>query len=344
MKRKYMIGSKFYLYTTDSEIPTIARLVSYEEGDKVKVNYGGYTTIVYRCELDSELEKGFITKVDEDIYRRTIEGCVKDQKWFRLMGEKEDLFIKFKVCDSTAVISIDDLDNRFVLLNPDGFITISNIIYDKGKSKDVAVTVHKGNELAPSIVARQNVLDIFYQPRDYHRKVGMAVSRETYGNAFDTLYDAEEAIDFKSIAAYKEDDLDTILRYIGSTRKYNNTLKRIAAINTAKIYRDMYIGLCRTVKELLDNNEFMLEFNGLFDILEYPYLFDLSRVNAIGHEYDWFQEIFHDRKIVDLRYFPYDRTMDLKDILERDEKYFFVKAIDGSIFLILYYDARDVYG
>ena len=108
---------------------------------------------------------------------------------------------------------------------------------------------------------------------------GISISTETCPANMDyNWFFAYKDIGYKkSIAVYLDDTLESILSLIDS-RKFDTVLDELH-----KKYSSYYEGFCKTLKELIDKNSFMVDFRKCFNIIEVPFHIDDS-VDFLSNE------------------------------------------------------------
>lgn len=211
-----------------------------------------------------------------------------------------------------------EIDENWVKLNPDGIISLINCIAIDNQNEevpDVMITLHrKGNDgtisAKPYAVCRQAVIDIFILLQQGNYVAGMTITEDTCPPEvrFDGCYNFKKATNWEEIAVYMDDTLDSILS-VTNTKKYDKRLQLIKSRDKMGIH-----GYCETLRELLHNNYFMLDFHKAFGIdeFEFPYFdFEDYNTNKILTEY-----IIRNKYEVPTRFYPvhYDKSIDLSEI------------------------------
>lgn len=191
--------------------------------------------------------------------------------------------------DNKFKLSKEELDSKYTRLNPHA-VTLFSIASLNEKLDDVIVAVHKmsdllSNEPTPYCACRQNITDVFANQLQLSNKMytGCSMSLQTCPPDVDyRMMMACNGIN-KSIAVctYMDDTLDNILSLI-RTKDYDNTLlslftdhvnfetknnPALAAIKDRITKLDHYNGYCKTLKLLLEQNNFMYDYYQGFNII-----------------------------------------------------------------------------
>lgn len=202
-----------------------------------------------------------------------------------------DTEVKISINDSNEIkkITINELQKKYIRLNPHAIINFC-IVKLEDRLDDVIVTVHKmsdltSNEPTPYCVCRQNIIDIFANQ--------IRISNKMYVGCCMSLQTCPPNIDYKimvacngmnkciNVCAYMDDTLDSVLEMI-NTKDFNNTLESLfidhvnavvrnnpkLAIMKERIMKlDHYDGYCKSLKLLLEQNNFMYDFYQAFRII-----------------------------------------------------------------------------
>ena len=190
---------------------------------------------------------------------------------------------------NTLKITKEQLEKDYMLLNPHAIVNLC-IAKVGNNLDDVIVTMHKMSDLAsneptPYCVCRQNITDIFANQIKISNKmyVGCSMSLETCPPDIDyRMMVACNGIDkCINVYAYMDDTLDDLLHMI-KTKDFDRTLEALfidhinyetksnpalAAIKQRMLKLDKYDGYCKSLKLLLEDNNFMYDFYRAFGIL-----------------------------------------------------------------------------
>ena len=289
----------------------------------------------------------FMRDTDKEWYRYiNFFGTEVEQKWTMLSENDEDKFVKFKVDDTFVKMTIDELKFNYTRLMPDGFFTISNVTYpmkdSEKKGFDVMVTVHKPGEKVPSIICRQDCADVFHvSSSEYRIPMGVSIPEEACPknmNYLDFMY-SDECKNFKSVAIYCDDSLDTILRYVGSLNKYNTTMKRLYE----KYKYSRFTGCKQNIVELLNSTGFVEDLKSVFGIFNFPFGLDLNRSEMNNIEITMLNKLVKpnsSKQIIEANYCPFDKAINTDDL---GIKHLFINIGDPKkvdLFILAYKEAE----
>lgn len=335
-KRKgFLIGAKFYRHIDGSNIPDIIRLTKIE-GDRYYFKDGGYTTIVDKSDLDAAVASREFIKVCSTTLR-TSDGHLYESpseyiRYFKFFNTAitqvwipthtiigDELFIEFKVEVRGLIMTYDNLIDNYTLLTPDGMITMCNASYKDEQTNQMVsapvITAHKKMENTPYVVCRPDVVNIFVMTNSPHVHLGLSISRHTLptGMNIGQFLEAEKATNFKACAYYSDDSLSDIFRAIGSTKKYDVTMKR-----TYDRFKDTnFILKENNLFEFAANSGFYDELLVMNGIYKFPFELPLN-TNKMN---DTLSLVFNKTirpskgyECVDIEYVPYDKTIDLNSI------------------------------
>lgn len=223
-------------------------------------------------------------------------------KYYRYEGDEIKLVRVMKFCSETELkiteedtketkkITIKELEENYICLNPHAIVNFCIAQLKDGLLDDVIVTVHKmsdlsSNEPTPYCVCRQNITDIFANQIQISNKmyVGCCMSLETCPPDVDyRIMIASDGIrKCISVCTYMDDTLDSILGFV-KEKDYNHTLESLFADHVNAVVRtdptltmmkdrimklDSYDGYCKTLRLLLEQNNFMYDFYKTFNII-----------------------------------------------------------------------------
>lgn len=211
----------------------------------------------------------------------------------------------------------ETIHNDFVKLKPDGMMMFY-IVRDSDQIKDVLVTLHPFDEkgqisTVPYAACRQDCVDIFRQaekrtPVEGQIWAGCSISDKTCPAETSVLafMNCEDFLYSRNVAVYLDDTLDSILEYI-YTAKFDNIL----AAYKKKHKGDNLVGICTTLKELLEDKEFMLDFHYAFNITEVPFPILPKETDHL------LLSIVEQVKSIAVKQVyvtPYDKTIDLSEL------------------------------
>ena len=200
-----------------------------------------------------------------------------------------DTEVKVSINNEIKKMSRKELEEQYLKLNPHAIVNFCIVKLRDGLD-DVIVTVHKvsdlnSNEPTPYCVCRQNITDVFANQIQISNKmyVGCCMSLETCPPDIDyrimvACNGMEKCI---NVCAYMDDTLDTMLELV-KEKEFNNTLEALFVDHVNAVVRstpslammkdrimklDSYDGYCKTLRLLLEQNNFMYDFYRTFNII-----------------------------------------------------------------------------
>lgn len=240
---------------------------------------------------------------------------------------RESVKVKNLLNNKYEIISIKDIDNKYILLAPDAAIAF-NIVKNKD-IEDVIVTCNraKGDTYngrpCPYLVLRQNMLDIHANilqndnlSGDY---VGCAVSLDNIpeGVDYNILTACDELLYYTIVYYYIDDKLDDILECIPNISKYNNVLEDIN--KTYCKFKGYPVtpginGYCTSLKDLIVVNNMMYCVRLGFGILPIKSDITIERNNKLPLMIKEDIEILLSHRILDEFLIEYKKDIDLDKI------------------------------
>ena len=269
----------------------------------------------------------------------------KTYKVYNLNTDKIETFYEDEIYDA----------KRFVVLNPDGFLTFSIVDMNKTNNvKDVMVCLHKRNETVdqlPYAVCRQCMQDIFIEQTILKTTnlttVGCSVSKESIpaGADFGATLVYERLRWMVITAVYLDDSLDSIAKYIFpgiNIKKFDNVLARTKEWSTINLPTTR--GFSDTVYDLLKDNRFIHDFRTAFDTLILDFNIDKDLSSSTGYQMflykeqlDIFKKQICNNKITMTYIIPYDKEIDLDDI---QRNYVLAQSKDNDDIFVIGYDVQ----
>ena len=214
-------------------------------------------------------------------------------------------------------LSYDTIHNDFIKLRPDGMMMFY-VVKDSDQIRDVLVTLHPFDEkgqisYVPYAACRQDCVDIFRQaekvtPVPGQIWAGCSISDKTCPaeTSVVSFMNCEEFQYSRNCAVYLDDTLDDILECI-YTARFDNIL----ASYKKKHRGDNLVGICETLKELLEDKDFMLDFHYAFNITEVPFpIIGNDTNNLLASIVEQVKSI----AVKQVYVIPYDKTIDLKEL------------------------------
>lgn len=256
-----------------------------------------------------------------DIFYRNLENGNLDL--IRINKFKnENSMIGIDQYGNTQKYSRDELINKWTRLKPIGYLSLSTVKLDNN-FKDVIVSIFRQKDLdngdsIPYCVCRQSVIDLFTMQTNRNpniQYVGISVSKDTIPE--DTPYEMMLACngvdDIVMISMYLGDTLDKLLSFVPSTQKYDRVLKNLYdSINP--IERNRLRGYCVSLKQLLNENNFMYDMLKAYDIEPIPYSVITVNDSELYPDIRKYLEGVLKVEMFKTYVIPYDLDIDLKSI------------------------------
>lgn len=264
--------------------------------------------------------------------------------------DSEDIrLVRFKGVNDVSVIqtngkqfkiSKQSLEENYVKLIPDGIVTFS--IVDTGKvndkdTKDILVSLYKTDDLndgnnIPYVVCRQNIQDFFttqINTNPYVQYAGLCMSKNSCpeGVQFEMILACNGILNNVGVSIYLDDSLEDILSLI-NTSKYDSLLQDMHSHIAFNV-----VGHCKSLKELLVDNEFMYEFHTTFDIIEVKFDTEIIRNDELHPEQRSILEEIIKCEMFKTYVIPFDREIDLHEI---QRSYIMISDSKNDIYIIAY--------
>lgn len=220
-----------------------------------------------------------------------MENAKVGTKFYRYYNDRLEVVRLMKVKNSDKFVVKDEESGvrlsltkaeleGYTLLNPDAHISIC--IVEHESVKDVIVAVHRTKDVLagvsiPYAICRQNVMDTFSNQTNRNEKlkfVGMTMSVDTCPEDKKNLLGmlgCKSIIKQQFVSVYLDDSLDNIISLI-NTVNYDSILSELydlfEMIDTSGEEEGVkYVGLHKTLKELLDRTKFIEEFRRGFNTM-----------------------------------------------------------------------------
>lgn len=233
----------------------------------------------------------------------------------------------------------DELLNKWVRIKPVGILSLS-IVKLEAKNRDVIVSVFRQKDLdkgdgIPYCVCRQSVLDVFTNQTNRNPNinyVGISVSKDTIPEdvPYEMMLACNGVEEMTMISMYLGDTLDILLGMVHNLNKYDVVLKSLYDIMKNN---PSFRGYCSSLRQLLNENNFMYDMLKAFNIEPIPY--GVITVNDSELYPDIRKYIEGLLKVEMFRTYviPYDLEIDIKQI-KRD----YVMIMDSleKLYIIAY--------
>lgn len=287
-------------------------------------------------------------------------------KIIRINKFNNKIIIRNQETKKASELHFDYLNREnYEALKPYGHIGFSVVKMYTNQEKteynlDVIVTLYRdidleisGGKIPPYAICRQGIYDFFYDSiskKEYHDFVGVSVTRDNCppNIPYDTIAACDEVIRYDLIAIYRNTTLDDILDCI-KTKYYDDILdsmfkkhcEQLGAKGTI-IYntRDEHNGWCKTLRKLLEINNFMFDYNTMceiteveFDIKSYLIDDDYGRFR-LNDEMIMFISKLVKQNIKELYAIKYWYDINLSDF--NNTSHILLKDSNGDIYIIVY--------
>lgn len=266
----------------------------------------------------------------------------------RLINIKsEDKFVMIDKDNKRVSMTSEDL-KKCIMLEPDAILNIMSTT-DKDGIRGVYACVNKAEDMKngisnPALVLRQ---DVYSSSKNAFGNVGNDIyvgeCMIRYGEeTLDNLLDFEKIDDSISICLYVDDKTEDINRFVigHNVKKINEVLCQIKSHNT----NDMIKGYCESVKELLNDNNFIGYYRDIFNIMQVDFPIELGdntsddgviklnekQINRLEHILSC--------KMIDVKALKYDKDIDISKIItsthimisDETENIYLVSFINGG--------------
>lgn len=311
-KANYLVGTKFYRYDENDNL-IMLRVVRIKNEDTIVVKEISYNNPT--------------VEFDKTIYHMPkLEPTIKI---FPI--KKKELF-----------------DNYTKLLS-DG-IMIFNIITIRDM-EDVVVTLMRRKDIenriqVPYVICRQNVKDFhdYLIKTDWAKTdVGTCISQDTIPNGCDfrELLVADNIIQSNIVNVYLDDSLDDILEYV-NTLNYDHCLAKI--FDLAKEHANTFNypfprGYWRTLRDLLNDNDFMDDFDRGFNIIDVDFIIEEIPNNQLYPDDMQRLEDLTGQKFLGHFICPFEKTIDLSRI---SYDYKLIRDKVGALYIMIYGESQNV--
>lgn len=268
-----------------------------------------------------------------------------DSEDFRVVKIKNENTFRIKYSNGNMdTISRSTIEKDYVRLIPDGLIAM-NIVNvgkanpnDKEELKDVIVAIYKTEDLdngvnIPFAVCRQSIEDLFTKQinsNPYIQYAGMSMNQNNVpaGCDFIMILACNSIAYSIGCSVYLDDTLEDILSLV-NTKKFDEVLSSMHSKIASNVY-----GYYPTLKELLENNDFMFDFRQSFNIekVYFPMLINKDDYTIELEQLETLENIVH-FIMEDPYVIPFSRDIDLDEI---KRSYLLVSDIKDDIYIVIY--------
>lgn len=289
-------------------------------------------------------------------------------KYYRYIGDEIELVRVYKYNNDLEVtiyndtdkndkrkITISELKDKYVQLKPHAVVNFC-IAKVGNDLDDVIVLMHKmsdltSNEPTPYCTCRQNITDVFANQIKVSNKmyVGCSMSLDTCPPDVDyRVMMACNGINKSiSVYAYMDDTLDDILNMV-NTKDYDRTLESLfrdhvnyeaksnPAISMMKeriMKLESYNGYCKTLKLLLEHNNFMYDFYQAFKIIPVTFEVSCDKDRTVDPSTTNLISDIYQVNIISTLCLPYGYDIDLDEI---DNDYVLIMDKNNKLYVIAY--------
>lgn len=188
--------------------------------------------------------------------------------------------LKWLEKDEVADYDYDVIHDQLTRLDPDGVVSF-NIVKD-GPVQDVMILTHplKDGEISstPFAVCRQDSIDIFRMattatPVKGQVWAGISINKNNCPAEakLTDFMQCEDIIYTIMIAVYNTDTLDDIISLV-----FEDKFDRVLETYEKKHKGDNLVGICTSLRQLMEETKFMYDFHETMGIIEVPFLIDES--------------------------------------------------------------------
>lgn len=277
-------------------------------------------------------------------------------KTYRIINFKDDIYtLKAITGKERLKLNEEEVNSSLIKLNPDAFMNIMSTTSKgpNGDIDDVFVCVNKATDMlkgktVPSLIIRQNCLS--------NSKGALMNTMQIFVG--DCFTDSNITGDMKMQDVMEFDNIDktfSIALYIDDTEgdifecipnkihdEFSVVLKKIKSANNNKLI----VGFCTTLKELISENNFLLNYRYLFNILQldFPIYIDNRSMDSEGNiilnkkQHKKLEDVLGQFiKVVAI--LKYDKDIDISKIVTMT--HVIVSDKSGLIYLVAYQKIAD---
>lgn len=285
----------------------------------------------------------------EKYYKETEYGT----EILRVLTDSNPNMVKCSVNNSLVRVKMtpEKLTEEYTKITPHATIAFS--IAKVGELEDVIIMVYRKEDIElkkslPYIVCRQCITDLFantIRPNYNNLITGFCVSETSLPEKvpMETILACDGMEESDMIAVYMDDNLSDILKLI-KTKKYDTVLYNLFVDHIKYKYKDdhkeylskdIVDGYSKTLRNLMEDNEFMYEFNRGFDI--YPLSIEITKEEIYNQSLSLYNTVTLSnvllKKIEKTLVLPYSYYIDT-DKISRD--YVLVKDTKGRLYVVAY--------
>lgn len=249
--------------------------------------------------------------------------------------QNENLFSCKDSKGTVIKITREALVDEYTRLKPDGILAFS-IVNLEDKMKDVVVALYRSKDLdsgnlLPYCACRQNIFDMFTNQVQKGKTmyVGVSVSQDTIleDTPFEIVLACNGIEYVNHVSVYLDDTLDEILSFVNK-KKFDLVLTNLYN----NVTNNDVEGYCKTLEQLLVENDFMYDFLSAYNIIRvnFPIDKDVEELDQFRREY---LEGLIKEEMFKTYVIKYDKEIDLKKI---ERNYVLVSDKNKEIFIVAY--------
>lgn len=274
-----------------------------------------------------------------------------DLKVFRLIkiNSKEDKYT-LKCGNDKRIVKIDELRKSYIKLTPDASIGV--MVTKDNIGKNVIINVNKASDLAkndstPSIIITQ---DIYSRFKNIQAQNAAATNKIYVSECYVKEIMGKDDIMLKDLLSYDEilfsidgflyieDTVNDIIEILQSgMNEINSALKEI---KEKRCTSDLFIGYFDNLKDLLNFNDFMINYRYIFNITQVEFVVDIGNnktedgeINLNKKQIKMIEDILR-KYITDVHVIKYDKDIDISKIVTNT--HLMISDKMGIIYLISY--------
>lgn len=257
--------------------------------------------------------------------------------------------------DTKTKMTIEELNKNYVRLNPHAILNFC-IVKVGSDLDDVIVTMHKLSDLntgepTPYCACRQNITDVFANQIRLTETlyVGCSMSLATCPPDVDyrIMLACDQINKCVNLCTYMDDTLDDILGII-KTKEFDITLQALfvdhikfqvknnptlSAMKNRLMAYETYNGYCKTLRTLLEQNNFMYDFYKAFEIEPITMEVTYDQNGVLNAEVTKFISDLHEVNITSTLCMPYWYDIDLSKI---DNTYTLIMDKNDKLYVVAY--------
>lgn len=226
---------------------------------------------------------------------------------------------------------------QYTKLKPDGYVTFSIVNLDNN-IKDVIVAVHRQKDVEQNIqipyaVCRQSIMDVFSNQvrNSYITYIGVSVNIENIPEGVDyRMVLACNSVEYATmISVYLDDTLDEILSLLNKQEKFDMILNHLAN----NIKQERVFGYCKSLKQLLIENNFMYDFLRSFNIHQVDFTTIINNGYTLNPEQRVYLEDLLKIEMFETYVVKYTKEIDLNKI---KRNHVLISDKNNDIYIIAY--------